>query len=132
LKSLAGGNPGLCVVTTRERITDLENFPKTAPQVDLETLSPEAGAELLRQLGVRGKDSELRAASAELGNHALALTLLGSYLRRACDGDVRRRKEVDLGTAAELQEGMLESHPGLRPLAGRGAGAGSPAFARAV
>ncbi len=61
LKSLAGSNPGLCVVTTRERIADLESFPKTAPQVSLETLSPVAGVELLRQLGVKGKDSELRA-----------------------------------------------------------------------
>ncbi|HZF13506.1 MAG TPA: toll/interleukin-1 receptor domain-containing protein, partial [Thermoanaerobaculia bacterium] len=105
LKSLAGGNPGLCVVTTRERIADLESFPKTAPQVDLETLSPEAGAELLRQLGVKGKDSELRAASAELGNHALALTLFGNYLCGVYGGDVRRRKEVDLGRADERQGG---------------------------
>ncbi|MEA2692749.1 MAG: hypothetical protein QOJ16_2136 [Acidobacteriota bacterium] len=101
LKSLAGSNPGLCVITTRERIADLESFPRTAPQVDLETLSPEAGAELLRQLGVKGKDSELRAASVELGNHALALMLFGNYLGRAYGGDVRRRREVDLGKADE-------------------------------
>ena len=105
LKSLAGDNPGLCVVTTRERIADLKNFRKTAPQVDLETLSPEAGAELLRQLGVKGKDSELQAASTELGNHALALTLFGNYLGRAYDGDVRRRREVDLGKADERKGG---------------------------
>jgi tetratricopeptide (TPR) repeat protein len=105
LKSLAAGNPALCVVTTRERIADLEGFPQTAPQVDLEGLSPEAGAELLKELGVEGRDSELRAASVELGNHALALTLMGNYLRRACGGDVRRRKEVDLGQAAERQGG---------------------------
>jgi hypothetical protein len=42
LKSLAGSNLGICVVTTRERIADLASFPQTAPQVDLETLSPEA------------------------------------------------------------------------------------------
>ncbi len=101
LKSLAGANPGLCIVTTRERIADLEGFPQTAPQVDLEALTREAGAELLKELGVEGKASELRAASAELGNHALALTLMGNYLRRACGGDVRRRKEVDLGQADE-------------------------------
>ncbi|HZF10577.1 MAG TPA: toll/interleukin-1 receptor domain-containing protein [Thermoanaerobaculia bacterium] len=105
LKSLAGGNPGLCIVTTRERIADLKNFRKTAPQVDLETLSPKAGAELLRQLGVKGRDPELQAASAELGNHALALTLFGNYLGRACGGDVRKRKEVDLGQADERQGG---------------------------
>ncbi|MEA2692395.1 MAG: hypothetical protein QOJ16_1782 [Acidobacteriota bacterium] len=101
LKSLAGANPGLCVVTTRERIADLEGFPQTAPQVDLEALSPEAGAELLKELGVLGKPSELKAASVELENHALALTLMGNYLRKACGGDVRRRKDVDLGNADE-------------------------------
>jgi len=77
LKSLAGSNPGLCIVTTRERIADLESFQPTAPQVNLRTLSPEAGADLLRQLGVQGKDSELLAASREFGGHALALILLG-------------------------------------------------------
>jgi tetratricopeptide (TPR) repeat protein len=101
LKSLAAGNPGLCVVTTRERIADLEGFQQTAPQVDLEALSPEAGAELLKELGVLGKPSELKAASVELENHALALTLMGNYLRKACGGDVRRRKDVDLGNADE-------------------------------
>jgi tetratricopeptide (TPR) repeat protein len=105
LKSLAGGNPGLCVVTTRERVADLEAFTRTAPQEDLEALSPEAGAELLKRLGVKGKESELLAASREFGNHALTLSLLGGYLSRACGGDVRRRKEVDLAGAAERKGG---------------------------
>ena len=105
LKGLAGGNPCLCVVTTRERIADLESFSRTAPQEDLEALSPEAGAELLKQLGVKGKDSELLAASREFGNHALTLTLLGGYLSRACGGDIRRCKEVDLAGAAGRKGG---------------------------
>jgi tetratricopeptide (TPR) repeat protein len=105
LKGLAGANPGLCVVTTRERIADLEAFPTTAPQEDLEALSPEAGAKLLKKLGVKGKDSELVAASQEFGNHALTLSLLGGYLSRACGGDVRRRKDVDLANAAERKGG---------------------------
>ncbi|HYN20783.1 MAG TPA: hypothetical protein VE078_07485, partial [Thermoanaerobaculia bacterium] len=96
LKGLAGGNPGLCVVTTRERIVDLNAFSTTAPQENLETLSPGAGAELLHELGVEGKESELRLASEEFGNHALALTLLGTYLKDLCEGDVRRRREVHL------------------------------------
>jgi tetratricopeptide (TPR) repeat protein len=105
LKGLAVGNPGLCVVTTRERIADLEAFPATAPQEDLEALSPEAGADLLKKLGVKGKDSELLAASREFGNHALTLSLLGAYLSRACGGDIRRCKEVDLAGAAERKGG---------------------------
>jgi tetratricopeptide (TPR) repeat protein len=105
LKGLAAGNPGLCLVTTREHITDLNNFTQAAPQWNLEHLTPEAGAMLLHRLGVKGKDSELLAASEEMGGHALALTLLGKYLRRACGGDVRRRQEVGLGKADERQGG---------------------------
>jgi tetratricopeptide (TPR) repeat protein len=105
LKGLAGGNPGLCVVTTRERIADLDGFIRTAPQEDLEALSPKAGAELLKKLGVKGKDSELRAASEEFGNHALTLSLLGGYLSRACGGDVRRRNDVDLVGADQRKGG---------------------------
>ena len=105
LRGLAGLNSGLCVVTTRERIADLESFPRTAPQDDLEALSPEAGAKLLKQLGVKGRNSELLDASREFGNHALTLTLLGGYLSRACGGDVRRRSEVDLAGADQRKGG---------------------------
>lgn len=105
LKSLAAANPGLCMVTTRERIADLDAFPTAAPQEDLEALSPEAGAELLKTLGVKGKNSELLAASKRFGNHALTLSLLGGYLTRACGGDIRRCKEVDLAGAAEKKGG---------------------------
>jgi tetratricopeptide (TPR) repeat protein len=96
LKGLAGGNPGLCVATTRERIADLDGSTSTAPQVNLEALSPEAGAELLQAFGVDGKKKELLAASREFGNHALTLSLLGTYLKDICGGDVRRRREVPL------------------------------------
>ncbi|MEA2563457.1 MAG: hypothetical protein QOH06_4961 [Acidobacteriota bacterium] len=96
LKGLAAGNNGLCVVTTRERIKDLDSSAKTAPQINLEALAPEAGAGLLRELGVEGRESELRSASVEFGSHALTLTLLGTYLKDLCDGDVRRRREVPI------------------------------------
>jgi tetratricopeptide (TPR) repeat protein len=105
LKGLAAGNPGLCVVTTREQIADLSAFSQTAPQLSLEELTPDEGMELLRRLGVDGRDSELRAAVEEFGHHALTLTLLGNYLKRAHGGDVRKRREVELEKADERQGG---------------------------
>ena len=105
LKGLAAGNPGLCVVTTRERIADLAGYPKTAPQISLEEIDSDAAVKLLRQLGVDGRESELRAAVEEFGRHALTLTLLGNYLRRAHGGDIRKRKEIDLHRADEKQGG---------------------------
>jgi tetratricopeptide (TPR) repeat protein len=105
LRGLAAENPGLCVVTTRERIVDLESSTRTAPQEDLEALSPEAGTNLLKQLGINGPDSELLAASEELGNHALALSILGGYLSRVAKGEVRRRKDVNLAGADQRKGG---------------------------
>jgi tetratricopeptide (TPR) repeat protein len=105
LKGLAAGNPGLCVVTTRERIADLTGSPSTAPQIPLEELEPGASVALLRQLGVDGRESELAAAAKEFQHHALTLTLLGNFLRRAHGGDVRKRREIDLHRADEKQGG---------------------------
>lgn len=43
---------------------------------------------------MHGAEKELQEASKERGGHGLALTLLGTYLRDVCGGDIRRRNEV--------------------------------------
>ena len=97
LRELAAHNPGLCLVTTRQAVTDLASHRhSTAPRLDLEHLSPRAGAALLERFGVKGTAAELRAASVEFGGHALALVLLGTYLRDLFSGDVGKRGEVEL------------------------------------
>ena len=97
VRELAASNPGLCVITTRQRVADLGGYAgATAPVVGLENLSEEAGAALLRALEVQGSEEELRQASRDFGGHGLALNLLGSYLRDVCEGDVGRRGEVAL------------------------------------
>lgn len=105
LKGLAAGNPGLCVVTTRERVADLAGWKSTALQVHLETLEPAAAVELLGVLGVKGSEEELGKAAEEYQRHALTLTLLGNFLRRAHGGDVRKRKEIDLAEVDEKAGG---------------------------
>ena len=110
---LAEFNPGLCVITTRLAVVDLADYePTSAQRLDLNQLSSDAGAKLLLELGVKGSESELRSASKEFSGHCLALTLLGSYLTDACNGDIRRRKEVHLGDD-ERREPVLDKswHP---------------------
>jgi tetratricopeptide (TPR) repeat protein len=95
LRSLAASNQGLCLISTRVPVNDLSSFESsTAPRIDLEHLSPEAGAQVLKAQGVKGTQAELEQASTEFGGHSLALTLLGSYLSDVCSGDVNRRGEV--------------------------------------
>ena len=95
LRELAVDNPGLCVVSTRIAVDDLKEFEGTSlRRMDLEDLSSQAGGQLLAKLGVEGPDEELEQAAADFGGHALALTLLGTYLAVVHEGDVRKRSEV--------------------------------------
>ena len=106
LRELAAFNAGLCVITTRIPVTDLaEHEGTSALRRDLERLSSEAGAKLLRALCVKGNDAELRSASDEFNGHSLALTLLGSYLTDAHNGDIRCREEVSRRLTHDLRRG---------------------------
>ncbi|MBV8175990.1 MAG: hypothetical protein JO151_15700, partial [Verrucomicrobia bacterium] len=64
------------------------------------------GSKLLRALGVKGDEADLRSASDEFGGHCLALTLLGSYLTDAYNGDIRRREEVSTRLAHDVRQGV--------------------------
>ncbi len=95
VRDLAASNSGLCLITSRLSVSDILGRAGVV-QITLEALPESAGAELLQRLGVIGTEVELRQTAKEFGGHALALTLLGSYLRDVCGGDVRRRHEVSL------------------------------------
>jgi serine/threonine protein kinase len=106
LRELAAFNTGLCVITTRLPVADIADYERTsAPRHDLEQLSTEAGAKLLRALGVKGDENKVRSASSEFNGHCLALTLLGSYLSDAYNGDIRFRTEVSECLAHDVRQG---------------------------
>jgi len=100
LRGLAARNPGLCLITTRQEIPDLDTFRSTtSPEWKLERLSKEAGASLFEQLGVRGSPNERETLAGDVKGHALTLTLLGKFLAEAHGGDIRRRDLVSLREA---------------------------------
>ena len=135
LKELAAFNTGLCVITTRLPVADIADHERTsAPRRDLEQLSSDAGANLLRALGVRGDEAELRSASDEFDGHCLALTLLGSYLTDAYDGDIHCRREVSghLGSRCTTGSPCAKSHGILPDMVWRGPRAVSASHARSV
>jgi tetratricopeptide (TPR) repeat protein len=80
VRELAKENPGLCVITTRENVVDLADFPEATQKIDLEQISAEAGRALLRVGGVQGTDAELEQTARDFGLHALALNLLAAYI----------------------------------------------------
>ena len=95
LRDLAAQNAGLVLCTTRVRLSDIAGEDGAAVGLELDNLSEADGASYLREhFKVHGSGDELREASRAYGNHALALTLLGTYLRRF-GGDISRRFEID-------------------------------------
>ena len=107
LRELAAFNTGLCVITTRLPVADIADHEGTsALRRELEQLSSDAGAKLLRAMGVKGQEADLRSASEEFTGHCLALTLLGSYLSDAYNGDIRCRKEVSERLAHDVRQGV--------------------------
>jgi serine/threonine protein kinase len=107
LRELAAFNTGLCVITTRLAVADIADHDRASALCrELEQLSSDAGARLLRAMGVKGHETELRNASDEFQGHCLALTLLGSYLSDAYNGDIRCREEVSAGLVHDVRQGV--------------------------
>jgi len=126
LKRLVQDNRGLCIVTTREPLIDLDAWmDKTLVYLGepeqpedkhprLCRLSTEAGAQLLFRAGVtkagnaqiKADDKELKDAAREIDGHALTLQLLGKYLAKGHKRDVRKRSLVSFEKAdAKVQGG---------------------------
>jgi tetratricopeptide (TPR) repeat protein len=115
VRELAHHNPGLCIITTRLEVDDIKDFIGTAVEnKHLEHLSDEAGMELLKHLGVKGTDNEIKKVVRDFGGHALALTLLGTYLSKVYKGDVRKRDRIAKLTKEEKYGGraiqVMESY----------------------
>ena len=115
VRELAHDNPGLCIITTRLDVDDIKDFRGTAVETKhLEKLSDEAGMELLKHLDVKGTDDEIKQAVRDFGGHALALTLLGTYLSKVYKGDVRKRDRIAKLTKEEKYGGraiqVMESY----------------------
>jgi tetratricopeptide (TPR) repeat protein len=107
LRELAAQNPGLCLITTRLAVNDLKHFfGSSVENVPLTHLSPEAGAQVLNNLGVLGTEKDLKQAVEEFDGHALALNLLGTYLSTVYEGDVRRWDKIPQLVHAEERQGQ--------------------------
>ena len=97
IRELASRNTGLLVISTRARIRDIvgrENSSVVSHSLDY--LSIAAGTELLKEIGVQGTDEELGVAVEEVGGHALSVTLVGKYVKRAANGHIEDRYEIGI------------------------------------
>ena len=107
LKALSRSNSGLCLITSRCPVADIKNTEgRSSCTHQLDQLSNTAGRQLLQEdYKIAGKDEELEKASAEFKGHALALHLMGSYVKNYLNGDIHRRFEIPALTDDEKQGG---------------------------
>jgi TIR domain-containing protein len=108
LRGLARQSAGLCIITTRETLADLGKKSGIVEH-DLEQITSQAGRALLRAMHVVGTDAELESLAGRFGPHALAISLLGTYLHKQPGSRV--------GPATELEQ-MSGRTPVDRVLAG--------------
>jgi hypothetical protein len=101
---LAQSNPGLCVLSSRQALADLDGLGGLAARREaLDDLPRAVAVRLLRRLQITGTDQELEDACETFGCHALSLTLLGRFLFDAHHGDIRRVDRIrDLEKADRL------------------------------
>jgi len=99
LKQLAKKNEGLCLITTREELPNMEKFGDAFQEIELDQISKEAGRALLRVQGVRGSDEAIETVVEGFGKHALAINLLGSYLHEIPNhpiSEAHKIKDIDV------------------------------------
>jgi tetratricopeptide (TPR) repeat protein len=96
LTSLASDNQGLCIVTTRYHIPDLDRFGPSVKEIRLDGLRDSDGAKLLQTMGVIGDQASLESAVSEYRGHPLALRLLATFLRDVHGGAIERRIDIPL------------------------------------
>ena len=104
LATLAQSNPGLCLVSSRQHLSEFSGLAhSSAYPHDLDELPVETAVRLLRQLQVVGSDADLEQAARDYQGHALSLILLGRYLAVAKSGDIRRRDTLKFERANDLR-----------------------------
>lgn len=98
----------LVIATSRQPLVETERFSNTK-RIDLDNLDEGASIDLLKSLGVRGTNSELRSTAIDYKYHAFSLVLLGRLLVSDYKGDCRQRAYVNLHESEmnEEAEGIL-------------------------
>ena len=102
LRTMAAGlGRARALVTSRYPLVDLQDWTNRGYRdTSLDDLSSESAVAVLRGWGVVGDYEALRAAAAQVGNHALSVAVLGSYLRSFAGGRIDAVKEFDLNAVS--------------------------------
>ncbi len=96
---------GLCrtraLLTSRFSLTDLRDWQhRGVVETALDDLPLETARQVLRGWGVQGPDAALDAVAAQVGQHALSVAVIGSYLQHFEAGRIEAAARFDLDAVA--------------------------------
>ncbi len=106
LRELATENPGLCIITSRMPVLEFAPYDDGRTQtLNLSDLSLDTGIELMESRGATGDRATLKAIASKYSGHPLSLSLLGTYILVAHEGNSSRFTELEAlpDTNAEAQ-----------------------------
>jgi tetratricopeptide (TPR) repeat protein len=96
LHYLADVSKGLCLITTRYPLKDLDEWhERSYKNLSLIDLSISDSLLMLRGRGVKGSEEDMAEVINRYKGHALSLTSLAGYLNRYYDGDIKQAPEVE-------------------------------------
>jgi tetratricopeptide (TPR) repeat protein len=91
----AGEARGLCLITTRYPLRDLDPWHKHSyKEQPVTDLSIPDSLRMLRGRGVTGSDEDIIAVITRFKGHALSLTSLAGYLNKYYDGDIKQAPDI--------------------------------------
>ncbi len=83
----------LILINSRQLVIEFENISQHE-QINLQHLTPNDGAMLLKQIGIHGETEELLDAVNEYQGYALSLTMLGYLIKNYYDSNIKQRKMI--------------------------------------
>lgn len=107
LMNMAAGQLGntRALITTRFKLIELAQRDNAGYKShELDVLDTETAVEVLRAWEIKGTDEQLAAMGANAGNHALSVSVLGSYLHNFCNGDPDGANEFKLDEVIDVDE----------------------------
>ncbi len=103
LRSIAAGlGRTRALITSRLPLADLDNWKRAGyGEARLDDLEPAAAVAVLRAWGVLGDDTQMAALAGDVGNHALSVSVLGSFLAGFGAGDPGFADQLNLRREAK-------------------------------
>lgn len=104
LMTIAEYNKGLCIITTRRHIADLESFPNCQLLL-LNNLNEESSKKLMVNSGISGDEISFSCVFNKYHGHPLTLSLLCGYVRDYLGGNLDQFVSFDIFKQDKYENG---------------------------